>query len=100
MVDNFLLAIAGEVQCRLNLSSGILPIWQSDLIGDFEGTKKCLKGAVASGNECASCPRSIYSLRTYLVMHIWRVLRCNLFNVNDCSKGASGSVHELPLNLR
>ena len=83
-----------------NPSSGILPIWQSDLIGDFEGTKKCLKGAVASGNECAGCPRSIYSLRTYLVMHIWRVLRFNLFHVSDSSKRASGSVQEIILNLR
>ena len=91
--------ISNTSSTRVNPSSGILPIWQSDLIGDFEGTKKCLKGAVASGNECASCPRSIYSLRTYLVMHIWRVLRCNLFHVNDCSKGASGSVQEFSLNL-
>ena len=43
----------------VNPTSGILPIWQSDLIGDFEGTKKRLKEAVALGNGCAGCLRSI-----------------------------------------
>ena len=39
-----------------NPSSGTLPMWQSDLIGGFE---KCVKGAVASGNGFAGCPRSM-----------------------------------------